>query len=145
MIMKHLSLLLVIMSQCLFFSVYAQNTMHYTYDDAGNRTSRIQISTRSFTPSVQNINEQNISKELSEMTVNVYPNPVISELTISINELPEKNNWKLLLYDISGKLVYQKDQNTIETTVSMSNYPSGVYIVKLIFNETQSIWKITKQ
>lgn len=144
--MKHnIALFLLFISQCFYFSVYAQDSMHYTYDDAGNRMARIKVSTRSFTPFLQNIDEEKVNKELLETKVNVYPNPVQSELSITISDLPEKSIWKLLLYDVNGTLIYQKDYNSTQVVLPMTEFLSGEYIVKLIFDQSQSIWKIIKK
>lgn len=65
--------------------------------------------------------------------IKIYPNPVNGNLTVNgINQ----DNVSLLLFDITGKIVYQNklnvNQNKIE--ISVSNLEKGVYFIK-IFNE----------
>jgi len=59
---------------------------------------------------------------------NVYPNPSIDKITISIKDNLEST---LRIVDVKGKLMYSKiiSQNHI---INVSNWPKGMYFVKLI-------------
>jgi len=48
--------------------------------------------------------------------------------------LDEKSKNKILVYDISGKIIYESVINTIDVNISLTNFSSGIYIVN-IFNE----------
>ncbi|WP_068599343.1 T9SS type A sorting domain-containing protein [Vaginella massiliensis] len=79
-----------------------------------------------FTESLSVIENENLE-------IKIYPNPVNGNLTVNgINQ----DNVSLLLFDITGKIVYQNklnvNQNKIE--ISVSNLEKGVYFIK-IFNE----------
>lgn len=142
---QNIWLFLFFVTPCFYLPAQAQETtMHYTYDNAGNRISRMQVSMRSFTPFSQETDEERILDEFVKTKVNVYPNPVQSDLSVAISDLPDGGSWKLLLFDMSGKLVCQRTYDSMQITLPMSALQSGEYIVKLIFNQSQSVWKIIK-
>jgi hypothetical protein len=70
-------------------------------------------------------------------SLNIYPNPVKDVVTIS----GAKVGSKLLLTDISGKLLQQITVTQASFIVDMSKYNSGVYILKSEEGVTQKIIK----
>ena len=127
--------------------VFAQTVLQYSYDSAGNRISRLLVTTRSFSPSQENdsLDHDTWENRLAKEDIHVYPNPVSTDLTVNLSELPEPGNGVLRLYDMQGKLLLEETVRTTETVVPMREFIPAVYIMKLTFGETQSIWKIIKQ
>lgn len=142
---KSILFFLFLIGKCLCISLFAQNTIQYTYDSAGNRTSRMQVSTRSFISFSQDVDKGKMEEQLMKTKVNVYPNPVQSELLIDISELPQNSWWEVQLYDMSGKLLYQRKYDSIQAMIVMDEFLPGSYIVRLIFEQSQFIWKIIKK
>ena len=69
-----------------------------------------------------------------------YPNPVSNKLTIdSRNEIQN-----ITIYSIDGKLLYEKKENIMKTTIDLSNYEIGNYIMKLNFNNKIVSIKVLK-
>ncbi len=81
--------------------------------------------------SIDNITKQQIS---------IYPNPSNGEINISLGEKTNKNVI-FEIFDITGKLVkHETYQSISEKTFDLTNYPKGIYILKIniegeIFNE----------
>lgn len=127
--------------------ISAQTVVQYSYDSAGNRVSRILLTPKAFSRSQESNNSNNNTWEnkLSRETIQVYPNPVLTDLTVSFSELPEPGNGTLRIYDMQGKLLLEEPVRTTETIVSMKDFIPAVYIMRLTFGEMQSIWKIIKQ
>lgn len=83
------------------------------------------------------INNEN-SNELS-----VYPNPVCDELIIS---LPDKENtYKISVYDITGKIVFDKIDLLENSNINFSSLQSGIYTVKAMSNDKCLSAKIVKR
>lgn len=79
----------------------------------------------------------------------ITPNPVINTMKLSLSGLVDKGAYSITIYDVSGKIVFSKNQliqtETHNEFVSLDHLSRGTYLVKIISaNETfQS--KIIKQ
>lgn len=71
------------------------------------------------------INDHN----LSQLRIDVYPNPSASELNISCRE---HCNLELLeIYSADGKLVYTEDQPVLPLTIPAQHWKNGSYIIQM--------------
>jgi glycosidase len=83
-----------------------------------------------------------IVEALFENSINIYPNPVSSELIIEIAGNRENVNYELI--NVAGKLVYKG--NLVEkTTVQTSNFVPGVYLIKFENGKVLKFKKIIKK
>lgn len=77
--------------------------------------------------------------------VKAYPNPVRDILYVENRSWEEGSSATLKLYDISGKLLWEKTTTQPKESISMNALPPGNYHVKYYTNYTYLIsWKITK-
>jgi hypothetical protein len=70
-------------------------------------------------------------------SVDIYPNPVINEFTIQINE--DKFNvgqdvFELTIFNLEGKVVSKTNNLVSGGTVNIANLPTGTYVGVLIRN-----------
>lgn len=72
-------------------------------------------------------------------TVKIYPNPTNSFLFIE-SEIPIE---KLIIRDLSGKIVYQSS-NSVEEKVDVQNLNSGIYLLEIMFENIRIIKKFVK-
>ncbi len=89
-------------------------------------------------------------KEENEISMNdkfiIYPNPSSETVTIALIGTPLITDQLLLiLTDVSGKTIAQNHLTSSATEIDISNYPSGIYFVKMIIDEKQLIEKFIKQ
>jgi hypothetical protein len=63
------------------------------------------------------------------LEIKVFPNPTPDIITIHFSEYVE--NSRYFLYDFTGKLLENKLISSTDTEISMNNYASGQYILKL--------------
>jgi YD repeat-containing protein len=92
-------------------------TITYQYDEVGNRIGMI----------VTNNQTTDISYNISQLGVELYPNPTSESFCISGFE----DNAALRLTDISGKVILAK-QVLDNEIITISLLPKGIYIVELI-------------
>ncbi|MEO1033335.1 MAG: T9SS type A sorting domain-containing protein [Bacteroidota bacterium] len=59
--------------------------------------------------------------------VKIYPNPAKNFVNLESSSLIES----LKLYDIQGRLTFQQNLNSTETSINVSNYKSGIYFIGL--------------
>ena len=92
--------------------------------------------------------ENSVDEIVSIAPITVYPNPVVSELTIN-TLLPSSSPISILIYDATGVLVRTEKAEALEglftKVVDFSSIPSGVYTIKLIGNENVLVQKVIKQ
>ena len=68
-------------------------------------------------------------KQLGNISVNVFPNPAKDVLEVSLSELADKQ--VLRLYNSQGQMVKQQTLSELNTTVSLANLVSGIYICQI--------------
>lgn len=61
----------------------------------------------------------------------VYPNPTTDNVQILLPEMENLNDIQLQLFDLSGRLLQQETVTSTSTTLSLSNFAQGIYILKL--------------
>jgi hypothetical protein len=70
----------------------------------------------------------------SVFQLDVYPNPVISELTIRSTEIKNKES-KYVVYNYYGRVVLEKELGIVDGKIledlNVSNLEAGLYLVKL--------------
>ena len=76
--------------------------------------------------------------------VSIFPNPVKDILHIS---WPFKNKYEIHLFDITGKEVFERTDNTSNSTLNLSGYPKGIYLLGIVDRENKKIrtFKVQKE
>jgi hypothetical protein len=77
---------------------------------------------------------------LESFDFELFPNPAENEVNIlSLNELP----FLIEIYDFTGRLVYSENFENVKnkTSIELSEFSNGVYLVKLTTNLGQSAVK----
>ncbi|MFT5922163.1 MAG: hypothetical protein ACI8TS_001495, partial [Flavobacteriales bacterium] len=67
-------------------------------------------------------------EQLSQLSVNIYPNPVQSTLTI---RLKNATSSRFELYDLSGKMILNGSLSGVINSLDFSSLSSGTYLLKL--------------
>ena len=147
--MKKLITSLILLTS-IYPMLHAQNSVSYGYDSAGNRTSR----TINFAQSVQAPPPEEQQEEaapasiysemLSEIRLNIYPNPTTGWLKVEILNLPEEQTTDIKVYNLSGQLIIARDKAGWQTEIDLSGQPQGTYLMKIKAGEYQTEWRIIK-
>lgn len=89
----------------------------------------------------------NISKNVHSISYNAFPNPVINNLTISINNEDVQSEYTIEVYDVLGKIILSKqvlfDLNNT-THLDCKYLARGAYFVKIIDTNSNTTFKIYK-
>jgi hypothetical protein len=87
------------------------------------------------------LNNIKINELLNEINVNVYPNPSKDFVNIMITNVLKEEN-KVELYNSLGQLLI-KNENIFQ--IDISNYPNGIYFLKVQVINNFSTVKIIKK
>jgi len=157
--MKYLTTLLLVAFS--FFS-NAQSFIEYHYDNAGNRTERVLVSSEPNRDNDENINtdydsddeakgEPEVSSVKKILTsslngVSIYPNPTVSSIEINLGDSYDSDlSQSFDILDLNGKIVQRLEIISQTSTLQMSGYRSGMYYVHFkndgILKES---WKVVK-
>jgi len=102
----------------------------YTFDyQGGLNDERFEII---YKKNISNINSKDISNTL------LYPNPSTGKFTIQTNKLANT----IEVVDVSGKIIKQKNINSLTTQINLSENNKGIYFIKIIYQGNSEIKKI---
>lgn len=140
-------LLLLVLSFLFLFSVSAlSQTVSYTYDQAGNRISRKVVTLppppQSAKPQVDSTSVEDV---LSERSIIIYPNPTRGALKVDINGGDTEEELRIILYSGQGVQLYNSIAQPGISSVDMTAYPKGWYILRVIAGENKKDFKVIKE
>ncbi|MDO8929534.1 MAG: T9SS type A sorting domain-containing protein [Bacteroidota bacterium] len=123
----------------------AQTTYSFTYDAAGNRTSRIiPLKSAHIANQDAQANQQKTFEDLiGNRPVKIYPNPTKGLLKVEI-PFTEEASATIKVFSMQGALVKDLTVNDVFTEIDLSYQPAGMYILRIGIGELTSEWKIIK-
>jgi len=125
-------------------TIKAQHIDYY-YDNAGNRTERtIIMPAPAYAPQAPD-EATAIDDVVSEYAIKIYPNPTKGHLAVEVVNAPSLLDGQLALYDSGGRMLENATISSSYTTLDLSAYPSGVYILRIQINDETINWKIIKE
>lgn len=65
-----------------------------------------------------------------DFSISVFPNPTSDVLTLKLTK-EDLTGLQYLLFDISGRLISQKNLETNETTINVNQLNNGLYLIKV--------------
>ena len=91
----------------------------------------------------------NIEETIKNHTVNIYPNPTVSDFTVSF-DLETAGNLTVTLNDLLGQELFEiYNDFTVEgifsKTFSLKELPQGVYYLKIVHNGNVRMEKVVRQ
>lgn len=114
----------------------------FGYDASGNRITRSLSNNSNQAPRMLFMDED--SPETTQQSVSVGPNPTTGILRIRLSRREETDNCHLLLSDLSGKTLIERDMETYETSLNLTPFPDGLYLLSVELNGVQQSYKIIK-
>lgn len=125
-------------------SIKAQDKIIFDYDNAGNQIKRelclscTKTGYKTKAPKeITAIIEEDLQKFSPEDAISYYPNPVKEELYIKWELVAEKAVADIYLYDLNGRVLqtYNNLNKTNNLNIPFFNYPTGTYLVVLVYND----------
>lgn len=82
--------------------------------------------------------------EMALLDVNVFPNPANATLFLHDEALLENGSYRLTMMDVYGRIMLSKDI-TSHSSIDVSQWPSGVYVVRIEQNGSCCFRKFVKR
>ncbi len=128
-----------------------QTTVHFEYDDSGNRVLR-HITTKELkagdslflSPQLPDMPLDQLAAE-GEAAFSVYPNPTPDGLTIAQSGAAIGGSLHYMLYDSHGKVQLQGESATAKTMLNMQQLQSGTYLLRLSYDGKMQVFRVIKQ
>ena len=130
---------------------YSQNGRGYFYDNVGNRIQRkiIVLPGKSLTILQQESDAVGVpsTETIAGMTFKIYPNPTEGLVIIQSDEnFSLLENKTVVVYDMNGKIVLEKQFNNVEERIDLSKENPGTYFLKIsASNGYKAEWNIVKK
>ncbi len=136
---------------CILLSgtIFAQNEIVYSYDNAGNRVKRehIALSIIQSNDLTENIAMENLAN--SGVDLQAQPNPASEETKVSVlmdqKTVNEEHKTAIAsgvimqLVDISGKILAIEKGKSLEQTFDLSGLSNGIYFIKVFTKNGQLV------
>ena len=137
---------LPIIFMLLALTAKAQQKLSYAYDAAGNRTERtIVMAARSADAGDKAQDAPFFEEQVAGRQLKIYPNPVKEQLTIQIPGYESSARGEFALFGIGGSMLHRGTIDSEITSVNMSRFATGTYVLHIIVAGERTVWKIIKQ
>ena len=124
-------------------SAMAQNTVIFSYDAGGNRINR-QITVSSVKERPRETTDiEAVEEETLEGRVRITTDAGSETVSVEISDLKADEHGSVRLFTSGGALLKEVAIAGEATSVSLSPYPSGIYILSVVLNGKQHGWKIS--
>ena len=111
------------------------NYVYFSNNEEGIITGDLGLIMKTSSGGIVGIEEQ-VEQDKNEF-FELYPNPSSGFVQIHLKQQELENNPELVIIDASGRMIksYQLKDTVGQITVSLANYPKGIYLVQLKSNE----------
>lgn len=147
--LHHLKTLIIVCVSMLIPSELKAQTIHYSYDAAGNRIKReiVLAPEDSLTrqSEVKKAMTANYSDMLSGRNLRIYPNPTEGILKVDFSGCTDAEQCHVKLFNMSGQQLFFTDSPSSIETINLISQPKGIYLLSIIINGEESTWRIIKK
>ena len=114
-------------------------------DSTATLTNSTELSTAftntCFSGFVTSVNENNVTKS----NINIYPNPTSNSVSLFSSQTIFNQNDKADVFSITGELLSSVLIQNQETKINLEQFPSGIYLIKVTINESNSTYTVIKE
>ncbi|OOV12334.1 T9SS type A sorting domain-containing protein [Flavobacterium sp. LM4] len=146
-------IILMVLAFSLLSTAQNQTKIKFSYDNAGNQTSRTLCvncppETGKQIKEIEAIVDEDLEKIEGEDMISYYPNPVKEELYLKWELRDDNYVTSIQLFSLTGQVLktFQGTKNTNTQNILFQSYPSGVYVVLVNYKSgAPKSFKIIKQ
>ena len=135
----------------LFLEVNGQESVSFSYDNAGNRVQRTVVLSKSATLNNRGENSSDLTNQPGVFTdiigstkVSVFPNPTHGVLKLNFDQSIIEKQATARLYDMRGTVLFRQNISDPLVTLNLESYTNGIYFLEIRTSEAKAVWKIIK-
>ena len=83
--------------------------------------------------------------EWHDLNIQVYPNPACDLLTIGFDQTMQDNVFSVEVTDVTGRRMYSENTSGLQSTIDVSQWPSGVYFIRIKQDGAWGTYKFVKR
>jgi hypothetical protein len=122
------------------FSAKIDNSIGYCYGGSylqkqNDNTNKMETTIIKTDDKLIENNNQDVN---NEKDINIYPNQMLEDLNVELNNQPSKN-YKIIISDEIGNNLMTLYSKEIKTTIDVSKLIAGVYILQIIDEQTNML------
>ena len=125
-----------------FAVISGENNSIFSTQNSGDYAVEVTINDCSALSDCYNVyNNVNVDVFNTNYTIQLFPNPSKSDLTISLKGIEYVD---IIIFDMHGKVMLQQSYLLDRDNINLSALAAGTYFVKTISSEESKIIRITK-
>lgn len=122
----------------------------YLYDEGGNRICRKLVEIPANTPRnlslpIEDNSTACFHEQVCSYSCKIYPNPTSGQIQLDIEDMAESFQGIADLYNSNGVLLRNFRISESHNIFDLSDFPPGMYILRLNINKKNEEWKIIKR
>ena len=121
----------------------SETSQSYTATANGNYAVEVTQNGCTDTSSCVNITGVGL-EEYNKAEVSIYPNPTSGLITVSLKNAPT-HGANFTLTTLEGKIIKQEKVNNTTVVMDLSDYPKGIYVLKIEDTQSVNVYKIIRQ
>lgn len=142
--MKARKLIFLIVCFIIVLSSNVHARVSFAYDEAGNRVRReIVINRGSRAMDKSESKDEAYFDVLGDRMIKVTQNES-GIVKVTVLDMVSDDECYIDVCSIDGMQVFTEPHAGVETVIDLSTRAKGIYILRVVVNETQTTWKITK-
>ncbi|MFK8103441.1 MAG: FG-GAP-like repeat-containing protein [Saprospiraceae bacterium] len=114
-------------------------------DSTAVLTTSVELSTAFENECFSDFIATNTNELSAETSVVIYPNPTFATTFLTTTETSFSDQDKMMLFNITGALLQTTAISNSQTEIDLSNYPSGMYLLRTRMNGVFHSFRVVKE
>jgi len=130
----------ITLSETILYDAYEQLELKLNVTDSGGL-----IYSETFTIIVNAGVLEIDNVELNTTKIEIFPNPFHYLLSLNLKNRKAPENFSFKIFDITGKTILEGKSNTILTKINTENLETGLYFIKINFDNSLYVKRLIKE
>jgi alpha-tubulin suppressor-like RCC1 family protein len=130
----------ITLSETILYDAYEQLELKLNVTDSGGL-----IYSETFTIIVNAGVLEIDNVELNTTKIEIFPNPFHHLLSLNLKNRKAPENFSFKIFDITGKTILEGKSNTILTKINSENLETGLYFIKINFDNSLYVKRLIKE